>query len=456
MTEKELIELIKQGEGQQLEFKAAYAKDIPNEICAFANADGGVLLIGVADDGSIQGCDYNNTKASNLQNSLDKIDPPPALNIEKVFVKGKIVVAIHCPKPKGEKRVYTVSGNIYIRKGPNTQKLTSTDEITRFMQYANAIHFDEKPCTNFVYPDQFDVSRYDQFSKLSGLATVSEDDRLTVLQNLRLTNKDNIFKNAAVLLFAKDVQRIFDHAKIRVVQFRGTNKVNIHNDQPILGTVYEQFHNCIHYLKTILNTEYIIEDAGPRKEILELPEAVLREALVNALAHRSYYETGACIMVEIYDDRVEITNPGGLVPSISPDEFGKRSASRNPLLFSIFQRMRLVEQVGSGIERMRQAMTDQGLPEPEFSYDGMFIVKLARPVEFDKWIKNWTPNLNQTQIKILRSINDDPGITIAELSKNFRLASSTINKHLRSLKEIGLIKRIGSLKTGQWKINYMT
>ncbi len=452
MTEQQLLELIQQGEGQRLEFKSSYVKDIPNEICALANADGGILLIGVADDGTIKGYDYNNTKASSLQNSLDKIDPPLALNIEKVLVKGKIVVAIHCPGPKGEKRVYTISGNIYIRKGPNTQKLTSTNEITQLLQHANAIHFDEAITSNFEYPKQFSERNYDQFLELSDI-NKSGHDPLTILSNLNLVTEDNTFKNAAVLLFGRDLQRLFDHAKIRVVQFRGTNKVNIHNDQPISGTVYEQFHNCIHYLKTVLNTSYIIEDAGPRKELLEIPEAVLREALVNALAHRSYYDNGACIMVEIYDDRVEITNPGGLVPSISPDEFGKRSASRNPLLFSMFQRMRLVEQVGSGIERMRQAMTDQGLPEPQFSYDGMFIVKLFRPVEFDKWIKRWVSNLNENQIRILTSINDDPRISIVQISKDLDISTTTIEKHLDRLKSMGVLERVGPQKTGKWRIN---
>lgn len=453
MTEKELIELIKQGEGKNLEFKVSYAKDIPEEICAFANTDGGILLIGVTDNGIIKGCHYDNTKASQIQNTLAKIQPRLRLEIEKIEVDGKAVVAIHCPAPQGEKRVFVISGQLFIRDGASTEKLTSPDEITKFLQNANAIHFDEATTSNFEYPKQFNERNYDQFLELSGI-NKSGHDPLTILSNLNLVvSPENTFKNAGVLLFAKDVQWLFDHAKIRVVQFRGTNKVNIHNDQPISGTVYEQFHNCIHYLKTVLNTSYIIEDAGQRKELLEIPEAVLRESILNALTHRNYYDSGACIMVEIYDDRVEITNPGGLVPSITPDEFGRRSASRNPLLFSMFQRMRLVEQIGTGIGRMRQAMADQGLPEPQFSYDGMFIVKLFRPVEFDKWIKRWASNLNENQTRILASINDDPDISIVQLSKDLGISTTTIEKHLDRLKSMGVLERVGSQKTGKWLIN---
>lgn len=456
MTEQQIIELIQKKEGKTVEFKQSANKDIAHEICAFANSEGGTLLIGVTDDGVINGCDYSNAKASQIQDTLNKITPPIELDIEPVQVEGKTVVAIQCPKPPGERKMHMVSGQIFVRKGASSQKLTSPDEVTRYLQYANLIHFDEAITSHFDYPDQFNRDNYDEFLELSGI-NKSGNDPLVILSNLNVVvNPESAFRNAGVLLFASDLQAIFDHAKIRVVQFRGTNKVNIHNDQPISGTVYEQYRECITYLKTVLNTSYIIEDAGPRKERLEIPETVLRESILNALAHRDYYEKGACIMVEIYEDRVEITNPGGLVPSISPDEFGKRSASRNPLLFGMFQRMRLVEQVGSGIERMRQAMKDQGLPEPQFSYDGMFIVKLTRPVEFEKWITRWIPLLNEARISILRSINENPSITKAGLSKERGISTTAIDKHLNVLKQKKIIERVGSYKTGTWKINKIT
>ncbi len=101
-------------------------------------------------------------------------------------------------------------------------------------------------------------------------------------------------------------------------------------------------------------------------------------------------------------------------------------------------------------------MTDQGLPEPQFSYDGMFIVKLTRPVEFEKWIKRWASILSDTQISILRNMKDDPTITITQLSKLLGSANSTINYNLKTLNEKGLIQRVGSLKAGHWQINYIT
>ena len=451
MIKEKLLELIQQGEGQRLEFKVSYAKDISEEICAFANTDGGILLIGVTDNGIIKGCHYDNTKASQIQNTLAKIQPRLRLEVEKIEVDGKAVVAIHCPAPKAEKRVFMISGQLFIRDGASSEKLTSPEEVTKFLQHANAIHFDEAISSRFDYARDFNQSEYDQFLELSGIN--SRNDPLMILSNLDLVTTGNTFKNAAVLLFANDLQGIYHHAKIRCVQFKGITKVNILDDQFISGTIYEQFHHCMRYLKRNLKTSYKIETAGPREEILEIPEVVLREALLNSLAHRNYYETGACIMVEIYDDRVEVTNPGGLVPSISKNDFGKISVSRNPLLFTMLQRMRLVEQIGTGIGRMRQAMIDQGLPEPEFSYEGMFIVKLFRPVEFDRWINRWDTKLNQNQIRILAGINDDPGISIVKLSKDLDISTTTIEKHLERLKSMSVLKRVGPPKTGKWLIN---
>jgi ATP-dependent DNA helicase RecG len=140
------------------------------------------------------------------------------------------------------------------------------------------------------------------------------------------------------------------------------------------------------YLRDKLELRYIIDHAGPRKEQLEIPEVALREAILNALAHRDYYEKGAVIMIEIYDDRVVISNPGPLVSAIPVEKFGKKSFSRNPLIFGLLTRQGLVEQIGSGISRMRKVMRDHGLPEPLFGLQGMFDITLYRSIDFDKWL----------------------------------------------------------------------
>lgn len=98
-------------------------------------------------------------------------------------------------------------------------------------------------------------------------------------------------------------------------------------------------------------------------------------------------------------DRVEIVNLGGLVNSIPKAEFGTRSLSRNSLVFGLFQRIDLVEQIGSGIKRITDAMMEAGLQPPVFNTEGMFAVTFYRPISFEKWLNYWTAFLNTSQVK---------------------------------------------------------
>ncbi len=110
------------------------------------------------------------------------------------------------------------------------------------------------------------------------------------------------------------------------------------------------------YLQSHLNTEFIIR-GGPREEVLELPEEALREAVIKALAHRDYRST-AHVQINICQDRVEFVNGGGLVSGLNEEDLGTVSLPRNPMLFSLLHRMQLVEYIGTGFRRIREAMSD--------------------------------------------------------------------------------------------------
>ena len=154
----------------------------------------------------------------------------------------------------------------------------------------------------------------------------------------------------------------------------------------------------------------------------------------------------AVTTIELFDDRLEISNPGGLVSAIPISDFGKRSHSRNPLIFGLFARMRIVEQIGSGIARMRGLMVQAGLPEPIFDMTGMFTVTLMRP------LKTSEKTSEKTRDKMIRLIKDNTKITIEELAQKIGKTTRTIEIHLNKLKEDGLIKRVGPDKGGHWEI----
>jgi len=204
------------------------------------------------------------------------------------------------------------------------------------------------------------------------------------LENLYLL-KDGHLKNAGVLLFCNKITKFFPQATITCVLYQGKTKYKILDRKEVDKDLYSNFKNVVVYIQSKLNTEFIIK-GGPREERLELPKEALREGLLNAVAHRDYFVTGANILVEIYSDRVEITNPGGLAKGLTKKDLGKRSLSRNNLLFDLMQRMGLVEKVGSGIVRMRNGMKEYGLKGPRFDInDNWFTIIFDRPTE--RWSK---------------------------------------------------------------------
>jgi len=179
-----------------------------------------------------------------------------------------------------------------------------------------------------------------------------------------------------------------------------------------------------------------------------MPEEALREALLNAIAHRDYFVTGANILVEIFSDRLEITNPGGLVKGLTIKDLGKRSLSRINLLFGLLHRMELVEKIGSGIARMKNAMEEYALKGPEFDInENWFSIIFNRPQ-----MKQIGEGSEKSSEKILTLIKGNQYITAKEMSRIIGISPRAVEKHITRLKKKGLIKRIGPDKGGHWRV----
>ncbi|WEK37437.1 MAG: putative DNA binding domain-containing protein [Candidatus Pseudobacter hemicellulosilyticus] len=453
MTTEELRELIEQGEGQQLEFKQSIpskASELSRELCAFANAKGGRILVGVDDKGKIVGVTLNNTIRSEIQQIVRLLDPKVEVRISEIQSSDKTILCLECEA--GPKKPYAASGSIYVRNGPNSEKLTSTEEMHDFWQESGRIFFDKMKCKEYKYPEHFDSEIFKAFIRKAKITGSIGEKK--VLENLQLVVDDK-FTYAAVMMFAKNVQYYAFHATIRCVLFKGTNKRFILDSKEMVGNLIHQFEEALKYLIAKLNLRYDIEGqpGGRRKEVLEIPETVFREALINAVCHRSYYAQGASTMVEIYDNRVEISNPGGLIGVIPQKDFGHMSFSRNPLVFGLMQRIDLVEKVGSGIGRMRDGMKDAQLPAPVFKMTGFFTVIFYRPVAFTVWIASIKDKLGEKQCAILQQLNDFPDSTIKLMADALHTTTRTIERNITVLKQLGLLQRIGSAKEGHYQIN---
>jgi ATP-dependent DNA helicase RecG len=448
LTPADIESIVHSGEGYNAEFKIrvpSKVKELSEEICAFANSAGGVLLIGVSDDNVIQGVKIDNAKRSAIQNSLNEINPHLPTDFYPVDVEGNTVWVIEVNT--GAQKPYALSGAIYVRQGPNTQKLTSVEQMRDFFQQSHRIYFDEAPCTSFNLAADIDDDFFEEFRYNAGLSKAVSQEQ--IINNLRLLLSDGNMKNGGVLFFAKAPEAFIDIAEIRCVAFEGINKTQIIDDKIFGGPLMKQYLQAMQWLKGKLNVRYEIKGSGPRKEIWEIPETAFKEAIINALSHRDYYDKGARITIELFSNRIEISNPGGLTSAIKPKEFGTKSHSRNPLVFGLFERIDMVEKIGSGISRINDAMQEAKLSKPVFKTEGIFTVVFKR-VTVEETVEGTVEKT--TREKIIDLLSDNPTITTKDIADAVGITEKGIEYQLAKMQKDRILIREGSKKSGKWKL----
>lgn len=207
-------------------------------------------------------------------------------------------------------------------------------------------------------------------------------------------------------------------------------------------------------------------DGLVRKEKYELPPEAIREMIINAHCHRNLLDE-SCVQIAIYDDRLEVTSPGGLYNGLTYEEvMNGHSKIRNKGIANIFSQMGLVEAWGSGIKRIINEAEEYGLPKPRFQeFDNMFRVELFRnpyPMTDDKEKhrrnigeaseKQRKADLNDTQQKIVKLLSENPQLSAVKLAEKIGVASRNIENNIKMLKEYGILIRHGSPKNGYWEI----
>ena len=224
------------------------------------------------------------------------------------------------------------------------------------------------------------------------------------------------------------------------------------------GPIYKQIENAVEFVLRNIRLGATI-DGLVRRESYELPVEAIREMIINAHCHRNWLDD-SCIQVAVYDNRLEVTSPGGLYNGLTYEELmSGHSKIRNKAIANIFSQMGLVEAWGSGMQRILNGAADYELPVPEVEvFDNMFRVNLFR-----KKI-NYTSELNFNDSMVNDKVNDkvndlldilivNPNYTVTELANIFKVSRKTIAARLKELKEKGLIERVGSARKGYWKIN---
>ena len=381
------IDAIIQGESKNVEFKAALPKDSERyikTIIAFANTQGGKLIIGVDDKTrTVVGIDEDILfpLMDSISNAVsDSCSPQIVPNVGPQTVNGRTVIVVTVA-PGPHRPYYLRSKGVtlgtYIRVA-GTSRPAHPEKIRELEMEGARISWDELTCVGYPVDDHAvtklcsDVMR---FREQAGSAR--QEVTRTQLINWKLIKKidgRDAASNAFVLLTSDH----FPFSKTQCALFKGTERDVFLDKRTFTGPIYEQIEDALTFVLRNIRLGARI-DGLVRKEAYELPVGAIREMIVNAHCHRNLTDE-SCVQVAVYDDRLEVTSPGGLYNGLTFEEImNGHSKLRNRTIANILGQMGLVEAWGTGIKRIIKAAQDHGLPAPRFqAFDDMFRVELFR------------------------------------------------------------------------------
>ena len=363
--------------------------------------------------------------------------------------------------PEGSEKPYSCRAGYFRRLNGTAQKMNH-QEIRIMFRENETIPFEERTVRGFSFED-ISKGKIRFFIKEADihLGNVPAAD---FLRSLKVADESGV-KNAGILFFAKDAYNHLHQSQMTLLAFKGTDRLHIYDRGDVRDDLLIQFSEAVAFLKKHLNIRSEIRGFN-REDIYEIPLEVLREALVNALMHRDYGITGTQVSVEVYDDRVEIVNPGGLPKGLSARNLGTVSIRRNELIADLFFRLHKVERIGLGFQKMKKSMVAAGLREPTFASDAFFRAIFQRSPGFalkeggrssmnrfeEKLGDRLGEKLGKTRSRIVFLMAKNAKITIPELAELIGITTTAIENHIRILKNNGLVKRIGPAKGGYWEV----
>lgn len=440
--------MINTKESQTIEFKQIWKDEYLKTICAFANGEGGSLFIGVNDVGEVIGLKDSQKLVETLPN---KINNRLALLVDVVLqTKNQlsyITVTIH--------KTYapvSFNGKFYKRSGSNTIELNGGN-LTNFLLKKYGKTWDEIAVDNFTLDDinLETIRKFKMWSRHKAPFIEQEKELKTLFERLNLY-EDGKLKRAAVLLFGKNPQKYFIQAHSKVGKFLSDSELL--TSDIIEGNLFEQLENTIEILRTKYLHSYISYDGLNRIETLEYPYEAVREVVINALIHRDYTDT-TVLQIRVYNEKIIFTNGATLSPEVPIEKFKEEHISKpfNPLIANVFYKAGFVESWGKGTNNIVADCLKLGLPEPTYKYtqQAVQVIFYKTPQETPQETPLETTK-KSTRENIIILLNQNPKYTINDIMSILHKGRDTVKEHIERLKRDGILSRIGSNKSGYWKI----
>lgn len=427
-------------ESQNIEYKTIWKDEYLKWICGFANAQGGTIFIGKDDSGNVVGVSNAKKLLEDLPNKITSILGIVAeVNLHETEYGDYIEIVV-------EPQLNPVSckGEYHYRSGSTKQELKGA-ALDKFLLGKQGKHWDGVPIPNVSVPD-LKQETFDFFRKKGVKSNRLSEDVLTdsnelLLNNLKLTDGDYL-KRAAVLLFHPDPEKFVTNAYVKIGFFESDSDLRFQDE--VHGNLFEQAEKTMELLFTKYIKAMISYDDIYRIETFEYPKEAVREALLNAIAHKDY--TGATpIQISVYKDKIMIWNYGELPENWTIDTLQKKHSSipHNPDISNAFFRIGYIEAWGRGIRKMNEQCAAAGLPQPLYYYESSgFWVVFRKDLLNEEDLQ--AKGLNPRQIKAVLYVKEKGKITNKEYQEINQVSKRTASSDLADLVDkYGLLENFG-------------
>ena len=453
----DIKELIERGETQSLEFKESLRlkDEIGETVSAFSNSDGGAVIVGVSNSGAVPGVDIGKKTLEELANYIKRnTDPQVFPSVKILEIGGNNIVIVEVEESR-EKPVF-FKNHVYKRVGKTNQMISSGELRKLAKESGEKVYWDERVCEDVSLEDIDEEkvrlflrkAKYERRLEIDPDILVKEAlERLSLIKGDKLTN-------ASILLFGKEPQKFFLQTKLRCARYKGTTPITFIDLKIVEGNIIDQVEEAENFvLSHIKKAAKIV--GFERQEVWEYPINALREAIVNAICHRDYAYSSD-ITIGVFDDRVEISNPGTLPEPLTPEDLKKqhKSIPRNPLVANAFFLIRNIEQWGEGTNKIVKWCLEHGLREPDFEeIAGGFLVRFYAPEDILSLIPEPGKidleklGLKERQIKALGlMVNEQEKFTIKEYTETFKISKKTAIRDFKELIKTGFVVKVGVKK----------
>lgn len=467
MKIEQIKELIKQGESHTLEFKKSTTqlKAAFETLCGFLNGHGGTVLIGVNDSGMIIGQKVTDDTKKEIAREIAKIEPPVNISVYYIPVNdGKVVIAVTVEASPFAPHAFDCRP--FKRNQSTTSKMSQHQYEQLMVKRGHINHFwDEQFAAGYGIEDLdheeirrtvLQGANANRFSHQALGESIPD-----ILNRLKLLTNEGLLKKAALVLFAKDVEGDYPQFHIKMARFNGLTKTGSFIDnQSFYGNAFRILERANEFVRRHLPiASFYQENSLERIDKPALPVFAVREALINAISHRDYSKRNSSIALAIYDDRLEIWNPGKLPAELTISDLARTHGSipRNDLVSKVFYIRNLIEKWGTGTNKMIDLCREQDLPSPEFTeYSGGFSVtfkfkETIGPGHIAKPVEN---TLTPRQKEIFNLVKAKGELTFRDMSLNLgdSITTRTLMRELKYLTEKGVFDVRGQTTARVWFI----